>query len=636
MATKTAEKKTTTKKAAAPEASDPTEALAQEVLVTLLHRVLVRLGEPARVPEIVRELGDDAVTTALARYTMEQHPRRFVAVDRRWDIAQRYLDSQRPQERTLEEIVTLYGAALPVAEASGELAHVYGRPREHFDEVAPRLLGRPHFFPVSEGLAHGLRAWLLDTEEEREADVLFYNYLSAAALAPFEAAAAEADWETDPLGSASRLLAAADGQPVDNRLIQFFAWRALGENFDAAALYDLLHAQGDALLALPDHRWLSGDALETLRAVWRTQAAHVADLAPEEPAATATSEMAAAAQPLVVTDEDMTELEKFFAGREEAVGVPDLLTGVLEIPASSRTFAEDTQALVQTLRGRPDQFLWVGTDRFRAAGTMPPYIGQLPESLTFPTLPRFETADGEILDQPLADAAFEESLAEDILNPVAQDINDQEADDATRWPEGVSADAPSLRLVLKAHHKEIGTFPLAQIPFGFFPTEPNIVELTFRDAAGTAYPVYVDYDVQLVYGLFDLYAEIAADSGAVFHLEKTEDAAEYRFTQDAETDPGVFVSPARLEDLLEFRTEAEAGPVSTYDIVRRILDHYRKGVSFLTLLTEANLVRRTPRRLIASILSGYHAFHPRAGRWTFDTKREPEGFDRSKAGSILR
>ena len=48
MATKTAEKKTTTKKGAVP-AVDPTEALAQEVLLLSLHRALVRLGEPARV-----------------------------------------------------------------------------------------------------------------------------------------------------------------------------------------------------------------------------------------------------------------------------------------------------------------------------------------------------------------------------------------------------------------------------------------------------------------------------------------------------------------------------------------------------------------------------------------------------------
>ena len=96
-------------------------------------------------------------------------------------------------------------------------------------------------------------------------------------------------------------------------------------------------------------------------------------------------------------------------------------------------------------------------------------------------------------------------------------------------------------------------------------------------------------------------------------------------------------APPAWKRLLDFRTEVEGGaPISTYDIVRRILDHYRKGCSFLTLLTEVNLVRRTPRRLLASVLSGYSAFHPRANRWTFDPKKEPEGFDKSKTGYILK
>ena len=384
------------------------------------------------------------------------------------------------------------------------------------------------------------------------------------------------------------------------------------------------------------HRWLPGDALEPVRALWRTQAAHVADLAPDDPA-TPDTVAPVAAQPLAVTDDDIEELLGHFDGREEVVSVPDLLTHVLEVPAGSGTFAQDVQTLTEALRARPNQFVWVGTDRFRAPDTLPPYIGQIPESLRFPTLPRFETADGEILDQMLADAAFEDDLQDAVLDPVAQDVGDQESNDKTRWPEGQGADAQSIRLVLKAHHKEIGTFPLAQVPTGFFPAEPNIVELTLRDASDNAYPVYVDYDVQLLYGLFDVYAEIAADSGAVFHLEKSDRPAEYRFVHANETDPGVFVSPARLEELADFRAEVEAGPpMSTYDIIRRILDHYRKGTSFLTLLTEVNLVRRTPRRLIASILSGYAAFHPRANRWTFDHKREPEGFDKNKTGFILR
>ncbi len=85
------------------------------------------------------------------------------------------------------------------------------------------------------------------------------------------------------------------------------------------------------------------------------------------------------------------------------------------------------------------------------------------------------------------------------------------------------------------------------------------MELTLRDAAGTAYPIYVDYDVQLIYGLFDVYADIAAKSGAVVYLEKTTEPAEYQFVSSNETDPGVFVSPARLEELLDFRAEVEGG-----------------------------------------------------------------------------
>ncbi len=635
MATTRTDKKSSAKKT--PSGPDPTQALAQETLTTLLHRALVRLGEPARVGEVAREIGDDVVTPALARHQMETDPRRFVAVDRRWDITSRYLDKTRPLEHILSEVISVYGAPLPINEVAGELAQITGRVKEYYAEVAPRLLRGAPFFPIAGGLAYGLRSWLLDLTSEREADLLFYNYLSGDTLAPFQSAAQGLDWADNPTGAALAILTAGGGRPVDNRVVQYFAWQALGEDFDGAALYDAIATDRETFLALSDHRWLLRDSLEPLRALWRAQAAQAAEMPVEEPAVEAAVAVEAVAKPLEVTEEDAEEIASYFEGREDTVPVGDLLTHVFEIRPGSRTFAADSQTLAEYLRAHPDQYLWVGADRFRAPDTLPLYIGQIPESLTFPTLPRFETADGEILDQMLADEGLEDGLQEEILDPVAQDVNDQEPAGATRWPEGVTGDAPRLRLVLKAHHKEIGTFPLAQVPPGFFPAEPNIVELTVRDAAGTGYPVYVDHDVQLVYGLFDLYADIAAESGAVVHLEKTDKPDEYTFVDENETDPGVFVSPARMEELLEFRNEVEGGAaISTYDIVRRILDHYRKGTSFLTLLTEVNLVRRTPRRLLASILSGYSAFHPRANRWTFDAKKEPEGFDKSKTGYILK
>ena len=634
--TKTAVKKTTAKKqgAAADDAPDQQTVLAGEVLLTLLHRALVRLGEAARLSEIVLETGEEAITVGLARQAMARHPLRFVAIDRRWDIAQRYLDKQRPTERTLEEIIANHGGPMPAAEIPGEMAHIYGRERVHFDEVAPRLLRGSRFFSLGQGLSYGLRSWLLNTDAPGEDDLLFYNYLQPGTVKTYAKIAAGLKWNTDMAGAAQTLAGVTPGETLDNRLLQYFAYKALGDEFDGAELYEALVTSG-AFFALPDHRWLLAADIEPLRAVWRAQAEQVGEQ-PAEDVAVDVAVIDTPAPPLEVTTEDLADLRSYFEGRDEIVTAGELLGNVLEVRPGSRTFDEDAQTLTAILRSHASDFLWVGNDRFRAPGNLPPYIGQVPESLTFPTLPRFETADGEILDQMLSDAAFDD-LLEDILSPLAQDVNDQDADDKTRWPEGVSAQSQSLRLVLKAHHKEIGTFPLAQVPFGFFPTEPTIVELTLRDKDGAGYPLYVDYDAQLAYGLFDVYADIAADSGAVFTLARTDNPAEYLFTQDNATDANVFVSPARVEELTDFRAEVESSPVSTYDISRRILDHHgKKGASFLALLTEVNLVRRTPRRLLASILSGYSAFHPRSTRWTFDPKKEPEGFDKRKTEFIVK
>ena len=195
MATsRTSEKKSTAKKSTAPAAVDPTEALAGEVLATLLHRALVRLGEPARVGEVAREAGEETITPALARRQMEAQPRLFVAVDRRWDVTSRYLDKTRPMEFILGEVVSRYGAPIPTDEVAGELGQITGRAREAFTEIAPRLLRSGPFFPIAGGLAYGHQSWLLDMTSEREDDLLFYNYLSADKLAPFQTAAKGQDW----------------------------------------------------------------------------------------------------------------------------------------------------------------------------------------------------------------------------------------------------------------------------------------------------------------------------------------------------------------------------------------------------------------------------------------------------------
>jgi hypothetical protein len=633
MATKTPEKNPVIRKGgASASAASPAERLAEDILVTYVQRALVRLTEPARISDIVAEIADSAIEPSAVRFVLDSHPRVFAAVDRRWDLTQRYGDSQRPVAKILEELVAAYGAPLPVGDAAGELGRIFRRPTEAYESVAARMFRSSHFFPIAGGVSYGLRSWLLDTEWTSPADIYFYNDVRESDVADLRSAGEAAGWKSDVVEAALSILATMPGTPLDNKVLQLFAWRALGDEFNAVDVYEAMHAS-DALMSLPGNRWVRRADFEELKPFWASMAERVGEL-PEEAAAEPVVEIHST-KPLEIMDTDREELIRYFDGLEDYVTVPELLAGIFEVGPQSRTYQDDVQALIEYLRQSPDEFVWVGTDRFRAPGTLPPYLGQIPESLTFPVLPRFETPDGEILDQQLSDEGFEDKLRDDVFFSVAQDVGDEEPAGVTIWPEGVSADAASLRLVLKAHHKEIGTFPVAQIPRGFFPPAPEIVELTLLDAANNQYPIYIDYQVGLIYGFFDVYADITIESGAVFTLEKTDDPAEYRFIYNNETDADVYVSPARHEELLAYRDEVERGPVSTYDIIRTILEHYHKGIHFLTLLTEVNIVRRTPRRLVASVLSGYTAFDHRANRWIFEQKREIEGFDKKKSRFVI-
>jgi hypothetical protein len=610
------------------------DTVADEYLVHNLHTAIVSHGESAKIADIARAIDDESISMGLIRHTLVRNPQRFISIDRRWDINTRYLDKQRPAQRLLEEIVANYSAPITAWDAAHEFAMVSGRTPEGVLATVEKMFrgsGRFGELNVNGSSRYVPFTWLLDTSDDytKDADVLFYNFLSEEAIAPYTKL--KLDWENDPIGAVEQLLAhSAKKTPrvIDNRIVQYLAWKALGEDFDAAGLYGALVAS-DRVVVLSEHRWTDPETAQTLRNLFVERAQALADVPEEEEAE------AEEATPLNVSDEDLVEFEHILqdAG-ERAVRSSIFLQEVFEIGAGDRTFANDIQTVTDALQARTDRFEWVGYDRFRVPGTLPPYIGQMPENLTFPIVPQIETPEGDLLDQLMEDEGFERGLEREVLSSVAQDVNDQEPSESTVWPEGVSADSATIDLVLKAHHKEIGTFPLCQIPLGFLAVEPNIVEIVLRDRNGVTYQAFADYDTQLLYGLglFDLYSDIAADSGAIVRLEKTGIAGEFTFINTGETHPEVYVSPERMEQLQNYRaTEVEAGPtVASFDIVKYVLEHSNAAMSFLALLTEVNIVRRISRRQLASILSGWSGFSHRSGVWTYDHKKAAQGYNKAK------
>jgi hypothetical protein len=79
------------------------------------------------------------------------------------------------------------------------------------------------------------------------------------------------------------------------------------------------------------------------------------------------------------------------------------------------------------------------------------------------------------------------------------------------------------------------------------------------------------------------------------------------------------------------REDPENVQTSTFDLMRQIMEGYKKGIHFVTLFTEMNVVRRTHAYLLASLLSAYACFtYLRPGYWGYELKKVDQGIRKQK------
>jgi hypothetical protein len=328
------------------------------------------------------------------------------------------------------------------------------------------------------------------------------------------------------------------------------------------------------------------------------------------------------AAPLDFGETEVAEMIDRVNKSSQSVSVAKYLEEKYELTSADRTFPEDLANAIAALDATGDVW-YVGGDRFRKPDSAPDFIYTVPEFFNYPDF-NFEDDDGQPIDLELSDDGFSGALRKEMASPLAQDVLDEDPQPKPKkQPEAV-------RLVLKSLHREIGTFPLVQISNGWFDSTPSIQEIILRDPSGRELPVWVNHETRLMYNLLDWWFEQPVESGAVFTLSKTNEPNVYDFAWEEEADPLLFIDSDRMEELRNLA--ANAGELSTYEIIIEVLTRHSKGADFLTILAETNVVRRVTRRLVASILTGYHAFHQRAGSpvWHFDPKKVEQGFDKAK------
>ena len=630
--------------------------LADEYLTDQVYVALLERGEASKVSEIALEIANPRLSVALVRRALGDEAL-FVSVDRQWNLASRYLGTSRTTERNLVEIVQAAGRPLSTSQVASELSVIYHKPSESYFGLINRVAASPSFFKTAASEL-GLSDWLPVIGGETETDVLSENGYKAAAVAQFRRLPAQKEWSAKTYAQTTRKIVEAAKRDLPHRFVGLLAYLQMGGAYDARAHFAACYADRD-LCWIPGRgktagRWITRVDAERLERLLEEQGATLANSAdveevpepvetpaetlPEPVAATivaapAPEPAAPEVVPLAVTPDDLAAIEHILSARGTAVETSELLGLRYEVLPGDPSYRSDVETLAAGMKASVG-FLYVGAGRFRLPDALPAFVYDIPEFLQFPDL-QFVSMDGEIMDEVISDEGFVGTLRADLLNPLAQDVGDDEATYTGTAPEPGSP----IRLVVKSHHRDYGTFPLCQVPDGFFPADAPVVEVVVRTPDGQTQDVIVNNDKHIAFGFSVLYELLPAGSGATFQLFPTARPFEFRFEAGTDLDVQTAVAPDRVTELAGLREAIDEGAeMATFDITCEVLAYHQKGADFVQTLTEINLIRRVTRRKLASILSNYLCFMQKAGtnQWRFDPRRRDYGTDRDKRKYLKR
>ena len=597
----------------------PEELAARLYADRLILKQLTELSEVFKPSEIAEKLKSSGLGLSAVRSLLASNPDMFAYSERRWVPAARVEGAGRPFAEQIRLMTDRFGGPMPLDLLISEAARVSGRSEEWCANSINRLCKTdPNVFLTRDRHVVNRKFAFAVVDELTEAAYLM-NHVTEGEVAEVEKKLGKFNWtQTDAIMAALEKTA-----PVNVKALSAAAWKVLSPQDPKQSLnYDWKEFSGE-LLSVPGFVFSSDGTLHPEKAAekWISTAVKLADkLAP--------SIEVEDAAPLELKKEDVEKMIQQIASTDGTTTTTSLLEQHFEITPQVKTFPDDMANIMKALRA-DSRVAWVGGDRFTKPGVAPDYIFELPEPFEFVRSEQ-KLEDGELVDSELIDEGLNTSLRKLISHPLATDVMDEEILPAAKvLPE-------SLRLVLKPIHRELGTIPLSQFPAGWFEAEPNVQELILINPEGEELQVWLNHELRLIFGLFDWWLDQPVESGSVFSLTKTTKPNVLEFAWFDQTDPVVYISNQRMEELREIASRSEE--MSTFDIVREVMAHWPKGADFLTILWEVNVVRRTSRRLLASLLSSYVCFYQRSGSpvWHYDHKKVEQGFDKSKKKFIKK
>lgn len=598
----------------------PEEAVARDYADRLILSKLTELQSVVKLSEIADELNSSGLGLATVRALLASNNDRFAYSERRWIPASRLLGEGRPLAEACRLVVERFGGPVPVELLVREIAHSRKQDDISVEESVLRIAnaGRELFITANKEVA--LSDWAFRATDENIERAMALNNL---ALADVEAVQGKLGADFDWRAPNAHVTALEKAVPTTLKALGAACWLSLnGQDARATLLYDWREFAAEVLSVEGYAFGLDGTlVVESEARKWVASAVKYA----EKIASTVEIEDS---NPIEIKANDVDRIVKSILASESSVGAIKLLEEFYEITPSVKTFPDDLENLKNALI-EDGRAWWVGGDRFTKPNSAPEFALSVPEPFIFPDT-TFEDEEGDFIDSEISDEGLSSTLRKLITHPLAMDVLDEETVPLPRQqPE-------SLRLVLKPIHRELGTFPMCQIAQGWFDVQPPIQEAIFIDDHGRETQVWINHEARLMYNLFDWFLEQPIESGAVFSLTKTTKPNVFEFQWLDQTDPVVFISSQRMEELRDIQARSEE--MSTLQLLQEVMSHWPKGADFLTILWELNVIRRVRRRLVASLLTNYLCFYQRSGSpvWHYDAKKVELGFDKTKRKFIVK
>lgn len=594
----------------------PEEQFAREYADRLILAQLSELQSVVKLSEIADRLQKEGIGLAAVRSLLASNPSKFAYSERRWIPAARVEGQGRPFAEQIRLIVDRFGGPMPLNLVMNELR--LSRP-DVTEELLRRVLANSRDVAINSKNDLFVRSWCFSSSDEKLPLALAQHGISEEAFEAMKAKLSGIDFAAE--GSIAQALKAC--APISTKLLGAVAWNQLNPQDPRAFLqYDWRVFNGE-LFALEGYVYSADGVMhpESDTKKWLSAALKVADkLAPNV-------EIEDAA-PIEVKGDDVNRMVQKILSSDQSVTATRILEEFYEITPSVKTFPDDMANVMAALQSR-SEVLWVGGDRFNKPGVVPEIVTTVRDFFGFVETEMVDE-EGDHVDSELNDDGLSSTLRKLLNHPLAMDVNDEDIAPAQKQlPE-------TVRCVLKPAHRELGTFPLCQFPTGWFSDGPTYQEIILQDKDGRQLQVWANMEARLLFGLIDWFFEQPIESGAVFSLTRTTRANVFEFEWLDQTDPVVFITNQRMEELREIQSRSEA--MSTYEVVREVMTHWPKGADFLTLLWEVNVVRRVKRRLVASLLSSYACFYQRSGSpvWHYDAKKVEQGFDKTKRKFIVK